>query len=86
MLEVDTMEKELTKKLQRKFTSKKDITKLLLKGCDCENCKFSHADSTKRWCKNQRKKPKSNVCVVWEKSFFDSAVKVLHRLWEKKFH
>jgi len=53
------------------FTSKKDITKLLLKGCDCENCKFLSSDSTKRWCKNQRKKPKSNICTTWEKNLFD---------------
>lgn len=51
-------------------TSKKEITKLLLKDCSCENCKFSH-ETSKQWCKNQKKKPWKNVCIAWERNLLD---------------
>jgi hypothetical protein len=37
-----------------------EITKLLLRGCSCENCKFLNSDS------NQKGRPEKNVCTDWE--------------------
>lgn len=49
---------------------KKKITKLLLKSCSCNNCKFLFQNWLNSRCKNQRKESGNNVCTTWKRLDF----------------
>jgi len=43
-----------------------EVTKLLLKSCNCSNCSVNVSNMGSDWCMHQKEKPENEVCVMWK--------------------
>jgi len=64
-------------------TSKKKITKLLLRGASCSNCNFrqSLVENPNQYCANRKYCPKVNCCGHWKRDFLSGILKIRRNIF-----